>query len=96
MEYVRQLNVASPEACIVKFCDVWANIADLPSGYVDDKDMKRTKQVNKKLVYFNAIKHGLQQDKFKDTDLQKGVDRLNKLLADYRRRIDLSDPPKAK
>jgi hypothetical protein len=35
-------------------------------------------------------------DKFKDTDLQKGVDRLNKLLAKYGRRIDLSDPPKAK
>ena len=89
-QYVRQLKNASPEACLIKFCDVWANIADLPSGYAAQGKI-REQQVSKKLLYLKAIKKGLATyNKASRTgSLQKGVDALNHMLDTYGKRITL-------
>ena len=74
----------------LKFCDIWANIADLPLGYAASGKI-REQQVNKKLLYLRAIRRGLAtHNKVARTDsLRKGVDELNHILDTYGRRIAL-------
>jgi guanosine-3',5'-bis(diphosphate) 3'-pyrophosphohydrolase len=80
-QYAVQLSRASWKAQIIKFCDIWANIADLKSGYPQLEQRKR--QVLNKLQYIKSIKDGLREHKSNIPNLQKGVDDLNLLLAEY-------------
>ena len=56
--YVEQLAKANWKAQVIKLCDIWANIEDLPSGYPDKE--KRLIQIKKKISYFKAIRNGLE------------------------------------
>jgi (p)ppGpp synthase/HD superfamily hydrolase len=79
--YLDQLRAASWKAQVVKLCDIWANVADLPSGY-RDRD-KQAEQVDKKLKYFEAVRKGLSANRNRIPNLDKGVDDLNALLSFY-------------
>ena len=79
--YLDQLRAASWKVQVVKLCDIWANVADLPSGY-RDRD-KQAEQVDKKLKYFEAIRKGLSANRNRIPNLDKGVDDLNELLCFY-------------
>lgn len=80
-KYVGKLRNAPWEAHVVKLCDIWANLADLDSGYKDDAG--KIKQIKKKLRYFDAIKSKLAQNSDKIPALHVGIDEINKILARY-------------
>jgi guanosine-3',5'-bis(diphosphate) 3'-pyrophosphohydrolase len=86
-EYAAQLRAASWKAHVVKLCDIWANVADIPSGYKEYQ--KQAEQVKKKLVYFEAIRKGLLENREKIPYLDKGLDELNAMLAHYGKAIRL-------
>jgi guanosine-3',5'-bis(diphosphate) 3'-pyrophosphohydrolase len=77
-KFCDKLAEASWEAQAVKFCDLWANLADLESGYKIKTE--RVKQIKKKLRYFGAIKRGLAQNLRQTPTLAKGIDAINRVL----------------
>lgn len=80
-KYIEQLGKAFWKADAVKFCDIWANIEDLDSGY-DNMDEK-LQQIKKKLGYFAAIRAGLLENKDRIPKLDKGLNSLNSYLSAY-------------
>jgi (p)ppGpp synthase/HD superfamily hydrolase len=85
--YVAQLRAASWKAQVVKLCDIWANMADLPSGY--SERTRQIEQAEKKLRYFDAIREGLSQNRDKIPNLVQGIRALNDLLTPYDKAIKL-------
>lgn len=53
LQYIKQLSDASPEAKIVKFCDIVANIMDLKNSGYDPR--QQAQQIDDKLRYLAAI-----------------------------------------
>jgi len=87
-DYLAQLGDASWKAHVIKLCDIWANIQDLPTGYGTQQE--RAVQVEKKLKYFEAIRIGLQENKDKIPNLDKVYEELNALLSSYGKAIRLA------
>ncbi len=85
--YIGVLARANWKVQAVKFCDIWANIEDLKSGYSDDKD--RRDQVDKNLRYFEAIRYGLSRNATNIPNLKSCMEDLNRLLFEYQRHISL-------
>lgn len=80
-KYLQQLRHSPWQAKIVKLCDIIANITDLEnSGYNKEKKIK---QVKKKLVYFNAIKSGLIDNKSKIPNVEIVLSEINEILKKY-------------
>jgi guanosine-3',5'-bis(diphosphate) 3'-pyrophosphohydrolase len=77
-KFCDKLEMASWEAQTIKLCDLWANLADLESGYKIKTE--RVKQIKKKLRYFDAIKRGLAQNLRQTPKLAKGIDAINRVL----------------
>jgi guanosine-3',5'-bis(diphosphate) 3'-pyrophosphohydrolase len=81
-EFCEKLSGASWEAQAVKLCDLWANLADLETGYKNKR--KRKNQIRKTLRYLDAIKPGLTRNSKRFPRLKKGIDEINKILTGYR------------
>jgi guanosine-3',5'-bis(diphosphate) 3'-pyrophosphohydrolase len=80
-KYIQQLRHSTWQAKIVKLCDIIANIIDLEnSGYNKEKKIK---QVKKKLVYFNAIKSGIVDNKSKTPKVGSILSEINENLKKY-------------
>ena len=77
-KFSEKLSTASWEAKAVKLCDIWANLADLESGYKEKE--RRMMQIKKKLRYFDAIRGGLARNSAKMPQLKKGIDEINRIL----------------
>lgn len=86
-DYLAQLREASWKVHVIKLCDIWANIADIPSGYKEQR--KQAEQVDKKLKYFEVIKTGLYENRDKIPNLDKALDEMNALLSSYGRAVGL-------
>lgn len=80
-EYSVQLQSAPWKAQVIKLCDIWANLADLDSGYKVEGE--KVNQVRKKLRYFDAIKIGLVQNSSRIAHLDKGIDGINSIISRY-------------
>ena len=80
-EYVIRLKRASPDAKIVKLCDVWANIADLENTSYSFEKKKR--QVIEKLRYLDAIMPQIIRYKTKYPGLILAQKDLEELLSYY-------------
>ena len=80
-EFCEKLSGASWEAQAVKLCDLWANLADLKSGYFKDK---RLRQVKKTLRYLDAIKPGLTRNSARIPRLENGINEINKICSKYK------------
>ena len=76
--FCEKLSNASWEAQVIKLCDLWANLADLESGYRDER--KKKEQIRKKLRYFESIKTGLGERSRRTPRLEKGIGEINKIL----------------
>src|SRR6185503_9495535 len=85
--YAAQLSSASWQAQVIKLCDIWANIADIPNGYAQQEE--RVQQVDKKMAYLDVIKKGLRTNSYKIPQLDKGLDEVNSLLSLYGRSFSL-------
>ena len=79
--YAEKLSNASWDAQIIKLCDIWANLADLESGYKDEEGW--AKQIKKKVKYFEAVKAGLAQNRDKIPNLDTGINEINRILSGY-------------
>ncbi|HKU50144.1 MAG TPA: HD domain-containing protein [Nitrososphaera sp.] len=80
-KFCDKLSTASWDAMAVKLCDLWANMADIQSGYQDR--IAREQQIGKKLRYFNSIRKGLVQNSPKIPGLAKCIDEINEILKRY-------------
>lgn len=85
--YIEALARANWKVQVVKFCDIWANIEDLKSGYPDEKSRRR--QVDKNVRYFEAIRYGLSRNASNIPNIKSCLEDLNRLLSEYQRFISL-------
>ena len=81
-KFCEKLSGASWEAQAVKLCDLWANLADLRSGYKDER--KKKEQIGKKMKYFAAIRNGLLEHSSLMPSLNAGFDEVDKILNYYK------------
>lgn len=77
-KFCEKLSSASWGAQAVKLCDLWANLADLQSGYKEKR--KRMEQVKKKLRYFDAVRKGLIRNSSRMPMLDKAIVEINVIL----------------
>ncbi len=80
-KYIEKISRASWQAQAVKLCDIWANLADMDSGYKEEKD--KVKQIEKKIRYFDAINAGLAENSSKIPKLDRAVAEINSILSRY-------------
>ncbi|HKX81055.1 MAG TPA: HD domain-containing protein [Nitrososphaera sp.] len=81
--FCEKLSAASWEAQAVKLCDLWANLADIESGY---RKERRSRQFTKALRYFVAIKSSLEKNSKRLPRLEKGINEIDKMKK-YRTRL---------
>lgn len=80
-DYQAQLKEASWQAQVVKLGDIWANIADLESGY--KSKIKQKEQIQKKLKYFKSIRKGLSENREHIPRLPETIAEINGILSRY-------------
>jgi len=83
--YVKQLKEASPEAKLVKFCDISANLSDL-KNYQASKS-KKLRQIRQKRHYLNVIKNDLPISKYPNILLM--LESINRIFKKYGQRAVL-------
>lgn len=76
--FCAKLSNASWEAQAVKLCDIWANLADLRSGY--GNRTRRLTQIKKKMKDFYAIRSGLVRHSTNIPNILSAVDSINMML----------------
>jgi hypothetical protein len=85
--YKDKLRVIQWQSQVIKFSDVMANIADLPTGYSDPGVI--TAQIEKKLEYIEAIRPGLSKASLRIPGMNDTMRAFNKILAPYGRKFSL-------
>jgi guanosine-3',5'-bis(diphosphate) 3'-pyrophosphohydrolase len=79
--YLAQIKESGWKAQVIKLADIWANMADVESGYPEFE--KRAEQIKKKVRYFDSIKAGLARDSSKIPHLSKAIDEINIIISKY-------------
>ena len=79
-EYITRLRLASWEAKAIKICDILANLSDLHNL---PSPSDRAKQVQKKMLYYKAIKDDLFSNKSLVPKIDETMQEIGLLIKDY-------------
>jgi len=83
-QYIQQLKNSAPEAKIIKFCDISANLKDISNSPLSKT--QKNKQVKKLYHYLRVIKKGLSETKSNYPRMQELVDGINSVGIKFKQR----------
>lgn len=84
LQYIRQLRDSTPQAKIIKFCDISANLKDVVNAPISKT--QKNKKVKKLFHYLRVIKKGLAENKSEYPRIQDLVDGINSIGIKFRQR----------
>ncbi len=83
-QYIQQLKDSTPEAKIIKLCDISANLKDIANAPISKT--QKNKQIKKLIHYLRVIKKGISEIKPDYPKIQELVDGVNSVGTKFRQR----------
>ena len=84
LQYIQQLKDSAPQAKIIKFCDISANLKDIANAPISKT--QKNKKVKKLFHYLRVIKKELSETKSNYPKIQELVDGVNSVGKKFRQR----------
>ena len=83
-QYIQQLKDSTPEAKMIKFCDISANLKDIANAPISKT--QKNKQIKKLFRYLRVIKKELSETKSNYPKIQEMTDGINSIGTKFRQR----------
>ena len=83
-QYIQQLKDSTPEAKMIKFCDISANLKDIANAPISKT--QKNKQIKKLFRYLRVIKKELSEIKSNYPKIQELTDGINSIGTKFRQR----------
>ena len=83
-QYIQQLKDSTPEAKMIKFCDISANLKDIANAPISKT--QKNKQIKKLFRYLRVIKKELSETKSNYPKIQEIADGINSIGTKFRQR----------
>ena len=83
-QYIQQLKDSTPEAKMIKFCDISANLKDIANAPISKT--QKNKQIKKLFRYLRVIKKELSETKSNYPKIQELTDGINSIGTKFRQR----------
>jgi guanosine-3',5'-bis(diphosphate) 3'-pyrophosphohydrolase len=83
-QYIQQLKDSTPEAKMIKFCDISANLKDIANAPISKT--QKNKQIKKLFRYLRVIKKELSETKSNYPKMQELTDGINSIGTKFRQR----------
>ncbi len=83
-QYIQQLKDSTPEAKMIKFCDISANLKDIANAPISKT--QKNKQIKKLFHYLCVIKKELSETKSNYPKIQEMTDGINSIGTKFRQR----------
>lgn len=84
LQYIQQLKKSSPQAKIIKFCDISANLKDISNSSLSKT--QKNKKIKNLFHYLRIIKKELSETKSNYPRIQELVDGINSVGVKYRQK----------
>ncbi len=84
LQYIQQLKDSTPEAKIIKFCDISANLKDIANAPISKT--QKNKQIKKLFHYLRVIKKEVSETKSNYPKIQELIDGINSVGTKFRQR----------
>jgi (p)ppGpp synthase/HD superfamily hydrolase len=83
-QYVQQLKTASPDAKLIKLCNISANLKDISNAPISKT--QKNKQTKKLFHYLRIIKNNISESKTEYPKIQEILDSINSVGKKFRQR----------